>query len=191
MPSRPAQKRRGKAPKAKQLVVLLDTMSKAESMVFADLSQIKVKDLTKLRTDLRKAGGKLIISKNRLIQRALKETGNPDLGKALKGPTAVAFGIGNPALPAKAILDLLKDEEKKLTVKAGILDKAAVSAEGVKEMATIPGKPELIGRLLGSISAPPQKVVFALHQASSKLVYAFAAIQRQKEAAEGGAAPAA
>lgn len=175
-----AKKQIGKAPKLAQLARLIALTKSAESVVVANISAMKVGDLTKLRADMRKQGARLVIAKNRLIKRALVETGNPAIDPLLKGPTAIAFGIGDPSFPAKALLDAAKDNEK-IIIKGGIMEGAVLDPAGVKSLSVMPGRTALLSRVVGSLSAPPQKMVFALNQAVSKIVYALDAYRRKLE----------
>jgi ribosomal protein L10 len=59
-----AKKRIGKAPKLAQLARLMALTKSAESVVVANISAMKVGDLTKLRADMRKQGARLVIAKS-------------------------------------------------------------------------------------------------------------------------------
>ena len=177
-----AVKLRGKAPKKSQVDRLVKLLKGAESTVVANLSMLKVGEVTKLRADLRKSGGGMMIAKNRLIKRALAEAGYPALDPLLKGPTALAFGISDPAAPARKILDLMKENEA-IVVKGGVLEGLVLDAKGVKSLATMPSRTQLLGRLVGSLNSPVQKLVFALHQTRGKIVYALDAHRRKLEQA--------
>lgn len=177
-----ATKRRGKAPKKAQVTRMVALLKKADSVVAANLSSLRVHAITKLRADLRQQGGGMMVSKNRLIKRALKEAGFPALDSILRGPTALAIGVGDPSIPAKKILELMKDNDK-VVVKGGILEGIVLDKKGVELLATMPGRRELLSRVVGSINAPIQKLVYALNQTRSKVVYAVDAYRRQLEGA--------
>lgn len=186
MPKKAATKRIGKSPKAKQVDKLTATMKEADSIVFADLSKLKVADLFKLRRNIRQAGGRVLIAKNTLIELALSKAGRPAVNHLLTGPSAMAFGIKDPSKPAKIILDLAKENES-VKVKGGILESEVLDPKGVALLSTMPGRTELLGRLVGSINAPAQKLVFALYQAQGKIVYAVDAYRRKLEESAQGA----
>jgi len=177
-----AIKRRGKAPKKSQVTKLVKWLKDADSVVAADVNTLKVADITRLRADIRKEGGGMVVAKNRLIRRALQEAGYPALDDILKGPTALAFGIGDPSVPAKKILELAKENET-IAVKGGVLEGSVLDVKGVQFLATMPGRPELLSRLVGSLNSPIQKLVFALNQTRSKVVYALDAHRRKLEEA--------
>lgn len=177
-----ATKRRGRAPKKTQVTKLVAMLKKADSVVAANLSSLRVAAVTKLRADLRQQGGGMMVAKNRLVKRALQEAGYPSLDSILKGPTALMIGVGDPSTPAKKILELMKENES-IVIKGGVLEGVVLDRKGVEFLATMPGRPELLGRLVGSINAPIQKLVFALNQTRSKVVYAIDAYRRQLESA--------
>ena len=67
------------------------SLKSAGTIVVAHYAGLTVSDLTKLRGQLRKAGAKLKVSKNRLTKRALEGTPFTGVGPMLKGPTAIAY----------------------------------------------------------------------------------------------------
>ena len=75
------------------------------------------------------------------------------LDKDLEGPTAIAFGIEDETAPARIINNFAKEAEA-LEIKSGVVDGEYYDAAGVKVLATIPSKDELISKLLGSLQSP-------------------------------------
>ena len=69
------------------------------------------------------ASAKYTVVKNTFLNRAAREAGLPDLGPSLTGQTAIVTGDKDVSAAAK-ILRTFATESKKLTVRAGVVDKS-------------------------------------------------------------------
>jgi large subunit ribosomal protein L10 len=116
-----------------------------------------------------------------LMTRALTELGMEELIPYLTGPNAVALGYGDPVVPAKIISEFAKDHDK-LEVKAGMISRKVIGAEGVKSLANLPSKEVLVAQALGGLNAPITGFVNVLQGNIRNLVYALNAIAEKKTA---------
>ena len=146
---------------------LLDT---CQSAVIVDYRGLTVEEDTALRKQFREAG---------VVYKVLKNTYVKRLDADLNGPTAVAFGINDPAAPAKIIKKFIADK-KKMTVKCGIVDKQYIDVKGVDALAELPSREVLIAKLLGSMNAPISGLVSVLGGTVRKLLYALNAVADAK-----------
>lgn len=71
----------------------------------------------------------------------------------LTGQLGIVFGYEDEILPAKTVWEFSKDH-KNIKIVSGILENQFFEAEKVTELAQLPTKKELLGRLIGTISAP-------------------------------------
>ena len=127
-------------------------VSDAKSAVLVDYRGLTVEQDTKLRKQLREAGVVYKVYKNTMLHLAFDGTDFAQLDKDLEGPTAIAFGIEDETAPARIINNFAKEAEA-LEIKSGVVD-GEYYAAGVKVLATIPSKDELISKLLGSLQSP-------------------------------------
>ncbi|MFR5086403.1 MAG: 50S ribosomal protein L10 [Clostridium sp.] len=128
-------------------------VSDAKSAVLVDYRGLTVEQDTKLRKQLREAGVVYKVYKNTMLHLAFDGTDFAQLDKDLEGPTAIAFGIEDETAPARIINNFAKEAEA-LEIKSGVVDGEYYDAAGVKVLATIPSKDELISKLLGSLQSP-------------------------------------
>ena len=128
-------------------------VSDAKSAVLVDYRGLTVEQDTKLRKQLREAGVVYKVYKNTMFHLAFDGTDFAQLDKDLEGPTAIAFGIEDETAPARIINNFAKEAEA-LEIKSGVVDGEYYDAAGVKVLATIPSKDELISKLLGSLQSP-------------------------------------
>ena len=127
-------------------------VAKAQSVVLAEYRGIEVGDLTKLRAKARESGVYLRVLKNTLVRRAVEGTTFADLSSHMVGP--LIYGISeDPIAPAKVLNDFAKSNDK-LILKAGSYAGEILDAAGVKALASIPSREELLAKLLGVMMAP-------------------------------------
>lgn len=155
--------------KEKEAVVasIVEDIKNAATVVFVDARGLTVDKDTELRAALRKADVSYKVRKNTLTTKAVAQLGLEGVEEFLKGPTAIA---ACPTLTdaAKIINDFAK-ENKAVEIKGGIMEGKAISAETVKELASLPSKEVLIARLLGSLNGPITGLTIALNEYAKKL----------------------
>lgn len=160
---------------------LANKLDGAKTIVFTDYRGLTHKQLEELRRSLKKLQAHYLITKNTLISRALASVlQTPESIEAeLSGPTATLIASGDEVAPLKELAKMMKATELP-KIKFGFLGQTKLSGEEVIRLSTLPTKTVLIGQLVGSMKSP----LFGLHNALSwnlrKLVYAFAAIKKQK-----------
>ncbi len=137
----------------KQLVKdLVRDIDASKSVVFVDYRGLKVKDFTQLKKELRASDVKLRVFKKTLIQKALEDLGIESNIKKMEGQLALAFSADEIA-GAKIIKKFGKTNEN-LKILAGILEKKIVEAAKIKALAGLPGREELLAKMVGTLSAP-------------------------------------
>ena len=127
-----------------------EKLEKAQSVVFYDYRGLTVEQVTKLRTECRKAGVEYVVLKNTMVELAAKELGIESLDDHLKGPTAVAFGMTDAVAPAKILSNFVK-EIKKTEIKCGIMNGSVIDVKAVEALASMPSREVLIARIMGSM----------------------------------------
>ena len=153
----------------------------AQAIIVAEYRGLEVGQVTALRAQAREAGVYLRVLKNTLARRAIAGTPFEGLTDQLVGP--LIYGISaDPVAPAKVLQQFPKDNDK-LIVKAGVMPNYVMDAAGVKALATMPSREELLAKLLGTMQAPVTKFVQTLNEVPSKFVRTLAAVRDAKETA--------
>ena len=114
-----------------------------------------------------------------MIRRAFNDLGVNDFDEDLNGPTTVAF-CQDETSAAKIVIDAAKKYENKISVKCAYVDGGRVDVSGVKALAAMPSKEELIAKMLGSLQAPISNFVGVLSAIPRGLVIALNAIAEKK-----------
>ena len=144
--------------KKKQSVIdeIKEKLERAESAVVIDYMGISVEQADAMRKRLRDANVDYTVYKNKMVSRAIKDTKFAELEKVLSGPSAFAISYDDAIAPAKILSGIMKDF-KKMEFKAGIIEGTLFDAEGVKAIAMLPTRDELISKFMGSILSPVSK----------------------------------
>ena len=153
----------------------------AKSFVLADYRGLSVEQDTKLRKAMREAGVEYTVVKNSIARFAAKENGYDGLDEYLKGPTAIALSMQDPVSPSKVMSKFAKDYDK-LDIKAGVVEGKIVDIEGVKSIASLPSREELVARVVGGLSGPLYGIVNVLNANIRGLAVALNAIAEKKQA---------
>ena len=149
-----------KQPIVKEIAELLDG---AQAAVVVDYRGLSAEQDTKLRKELREAGVTYKVYKNTMIRIAAKGTPFETLDSSLEGPTAIAVSKEDATAPARILYNFSKTAPD-LELKAGVVDGVTYDRDGIKVIATIPSRDELIGKLLGSIQSPITNFARVLNQ---------------------------
>ena len=153
----------------------------AQSIVVAEYRGLDVAAVTVLRKTARESGVYLRVLKNTLARRALVNTPFEGLSAELTGP--LIYGISTDPVGAAKLLAAFGKNNPSLVIKAGALPNSVLNDEGVKALATMPSREELLSKLLGTMQAPVAKFVRTLNEVPTKFVRGVAAVRDQKQAA--------
>ena len=129
-------------------------IERAQIVIAADYSGLTVSEMVQLRRVIRDAGVEMRVVKNRLFLRAAEAAGHPELAELLQGPTAIVFGYDDIAAPAKAVSEYQRTARNAFAVRKGALEGQVLSVAQVQELANLPPRPVLLGRLAGALQAP-------------------------------------
>jgi large subunit ribosomal protein L10 len=169
-----------KQEKEKVVLELTEKMKSAKAIYLTDFTGLDVIRATELRKKLREASVEYQVVKNTLAQLAAKNAGMEMLMDYLTGPTGLAFGIKDPIVPAKILVEFGKDDNKP-SVKVGVVEGKMVDVQQVKQLAMLPSREVLLSQVLSALQSPISGLVGALEGIIRKFVGTVDAIAKQKE----------
>ena len=159
-----------KIQKQKIINDLKEKVDKQKSIVFADFKGIKVKDLTKLRREMKKNDCELKVAKKTLISLVLKEKKVGVDMKKFEGEIVLGFSYKDEVLPFKLLHEFSKGNEN-LKILGGLVGQELIDKGKAVVLGQLPSKQELLGKLVGSIKAPISNLVYDLQYNLKGLVY--------------------
>ena len=155
-------------------------ISESEAVFAVDYRGISVPQAADLRTRLREADASFRVVKNTLTERAADKAGADGLKELLEGPTAMTFVRGDAALAAKALADFRRTSGL-LTFKGGWMNGAALDAGQIDDIARLPSRDVLHGRLVGMVASPLTGLATSLNGFIGGLARQLQQIAEQKE----------
>lgn len=147
-------------------------------MFFVDFKGLKVKDLLVLRKQLKQANAKLQVTKKTLLQKVFTEKVIGIDLKKLGGEIATVFAYADP-IPAVKMAYQFAKTNANLKVVGGYLDSKMYEADVLKEIANLPSKEQLLGRLVGSIASPISGFMNVLQGNTKGLIMALSAMSKK------------
>ena len=141
-------------------------VANAQTMVVAEYRGIEVTDLTVLRKKARESGVYLRVLKNTLVRRAVADTPFAGLAESMVGP--LIYAISEDAVAAAKVLNDFAKGNDKLVLKAGCYSGNVLDESGVKALASIPSREELLAKLCGVMQAPVSGFAGALAALAKK-----------------------
>jgi large subunit ribosomal protein L10 len=162
-----------RAEKREVVTALHDVFASTGVVVVAHYAGLSVAQMTKLRSDMRDAGGRVKVAKNRLVKLALEGTDAKGISDLMTGPTCLAFSEDPVAAP-KVAVKFAKGNEK-FVILGGTMGATVLDAKAVNSLADLPSLDELRGKLIGLIQAPASKIARTINEPGAQLARIFAA----------------
>jgi large subunit ribosomal protein L10 len=159
-----------RAQKAESIETLKGVFADAGAVVVTHYLGLTVAEMTDLRGRLRKEGATLKVVKNRLVQKAISDTGG-GAHALFKGPVAIAFAP-DAVSAAKVATQYAKDNDKFVVI-GGLMGEQVLDQNAVKALASLPSLDELRAKLIGLVQAPATKIAGVLQAPAGQLARVF------------------
>lgn len=138
--------------KEEVLEKLISLLEGSKASIASNYSGLKAQEITKLRKELKQRGIDLIVTKNTLVKIALEKSKLNLNQSILDQPVIFAFG-DDEVETCKALYQFSKENEN-LKILGGIVLREETGKEKIVNLALLPSREELEGKLVRVLSGP-------------------------------------
>lgn len=153
--------------KAQMVEWIGEVFDKNAAVVVVSNTGLSVAEMSELRGELRQAGASMKVVKNRLAKIAIAGKSGEKIASLFQGPTAIAFSE-DPVAAARTV-DKYAKKNDKLVILGGVMGEEALDASGVKALASMPSREELLGQIVQAIMSPAANIVSAVTAPGAQL----------------------
>lgn len=160
-----------KAQKQEAIEEAKELIAQGGGAVFADVQNITVSQLMKLRRDVRAEGGRMVVCKKRLLGVAMRDSGMAFEPGDYAGSVGAVFapsGVEGMSGPVVKFFKELKLEKEKVLGGYDFAAKAPVAKEDVLFIGTLPSREVVLAQFMGMLQAPMRSFLYILQQKSQQ-----------------------
>lgn len=139
----------------------LGEIFKNNGVYLFDYRGLAVNEMEDLRNKIKTLNANLKVIKNRMAIKYFENEEQKYGREVFRGPIAIAYSDEKFVEVAKVIVDFEK-ESKKIKIKSGFIEKQFVDDRQIKDLARLPGRPQLMSQLAFSMAMPIKKFGRAL-----------------------------
>ena len=136
-------------------------------VVVAHYAGITVAQMQDLRAKMREVGGSVRVAKNKLAKIALEGKPSAKMADLLTGMTVMAYSE-DPVAAAKVADEYAKKNDK-FVILGGTMGDTLLDPAGVKAVAAMPSREELIASIVSCIGAPAPNIAGAIGAPASNI----------------------
>jgi large subunit ribosomal protein L10 len=149
-------------------------------VVVAHYEGMTVAQMQALRAQMREVGGSVRVAKNKLAKIALEGQPCESIGNLLTGMTVLAYSE-DPVAAAK-VADAYAKTNEKFVILGGAMGSTALDPSGVKAVASMPSREELIASIVACIGAPASNIAGAIGAPASNIAGILSTIEERHAA---------
>lgn len=154
-------------------------VSDSDNVFLLSYSRVSGLQMSDLRKDLNRTGASVYVTKNSVIQLALKEIEQEELAGKISGQTALVWGGADSSEVSKILVDFVEQSEH-IVVQGGLLQGKLLEQGDIKKLSELPSREVLLSMLLSSIQAPLTHLAGVLNAKTRDLVSVLKQLSEQK-----------
>ncbi|MEZ5910775.1 MAG: 50S ribosomal protein L10 [Paracoccaceae bacterium] len=149
-------------------------------VVVAHYEGLTVAEMQDLRAQMRAVGGSVRVAKNRLAKIALEDKPCSSMADLLTGMTVLSYSE-DPVAAAK-VADAFAKKNEKFVILGGAMGNTALDPAGVKAVAQLPSREELIAQVVSCIGAPAANIAGAIGAPASNIAGILSTLEEREAA---------
>jgi large subunit ribosomal protein L10 len=156
-------------------------VSGSHFLLLAEYRGMNVEHFNDLRSQLCKAGSRVMVVKNRFLKHVISERGWADgVAPLLRGQSAMV--TGRDVVQTAKVLKQFSSANQVPVIKGGMMGERFLSSGEVAALADMPPREVLLGMVVGTVAAPLSRLVGVLKQKLTSVIYVLKAIEEKKSA---------
>lgn len=156
--------------KVEEVREITELLRESPLSILTDYRGLTVADLQNLRKQLRPVQANIRVVKNTLTAIAAEQAGMSSIQPLLEGPTALVTTAEDVVAPSKVVNDFVRTS-RILQIKGALLEGQLIPATEVENLATLPPREVLLGRVVGGMQSPLYGLVGVLAGTIRQLGY--------------------
>ena len=152
----------------------------ASSIFVIDYQGLNVKEMQKLRKNVKSANAELSVVKNNVLKYGAAGTHAEKITNMFVGPTAVALSSEDPVSIAKVFIESSK-EFQQIKIKGGIVDGNILNETEINSLSKLPSRNVMYAQLMGLLNSPMVNFLNVIKNMQSRVLYAISAVKDLKE----------
>jgi large subunit ribosomal protein L10 len=176
----PSTRQASREEKAKIAASVEEKLKSAKMALVTEYRGLTVAQMNRLRRELEQVSGEYKVVKNTLVRRVLKDTPYGALEQLLQGPTGWVLVYDDPVALSKVLVKFL-DENVKFTIKGAVLEGQLLDQSQVKQLAKMPGRKEIVAKLLALMQAPAGQLLRLMQEPSARVVRVLESVRKSRE----------
>ncbi|MGP9804687.1 50S ribosomal protein L10 [Paracoccus sp. NSM] len=149
-------------------------------VVVAHYEGMTVAHMQDLRSRMREAGGSVRVAKNKLAKIALEGKPCASIADYLTGMTVLTYS--EDPVAAARIADKYAKDNDKFVILGGAMGDQALDPAGVKAVASMPSREELIAQIVSCIGAPASNIAGAIGAPASNIASILTTLEEREAA---------
>ncbi|MEM8753205.1 MAG: 50S ribosomal protein L10 [Pseudomonadota bacterium] len=154
--------------------------SSSGAVVVCHYAGLSVAEMSDYRAQMREAGASVRVAKNRLAKIALEGTPCEGMKDLLTGQTVLGYAE-DPVSAAKVTEKFAKGNDK-LVILGGSMGPTILDEAGVKQLASMPSREEILGSIVGCLTSPASNLAGAIGAPASNIASVLTTLAEREDA---------
>jgi large subunit ribosomal protein L10 len=165
----------------KELMVneLVQKLKTSKNIVVTNFNKVGMQKLQELRRTLRGHSAEYVVVKNSVAVRAFKTISLDELCSLISGTVGIVTNSNDPIGVSKVVVNFSKVNET-FRILGGNIEGELLNFERIRELANLPSKEVLIGKLIGTLNGPVYRLYGLLNNVLRGLLIVLSKIEEQK-----------